>query len=390
MLALSGEMQPASITHVEPIEKFQMGSLSFPIAHERLSRIENSASGKIPMAAKLCLPSLMLHLHEHGGIGILHPARLFAFLVSDDPVLQPQSHYARSISQLSYGLLYVSLGIFLLVTILVFYAAWKFRATPGEPEPKQVFGSIRWETLYLAFPIVILTVVFIFTLRVMHASDPPAQPSGDDIVIVGHQWWWEVRYPKLGFTTANEIHIPANQNIQFGLESSDVIHDFWVPELGRKEDLIPGRHGKIWLAAEHPGTYLGACAEFCGKEHAWMRIRVIADDPATYSAWVTQEQQHASTPVATEAQMGHDAVMSYPCASCHTIAGTTAQGKVGPDLTHVASRETLAAGRLPNTPSNLSAWLHDPDQFKPGSHMPNLQLTDEQRDRIVAYLETLK
>jgi cytochrome c oxidase subunit 2 len=287
-------------------------------------------------------------------------------------------------------MLYVSLGIFLLVAGLVTYASWKFRARPGEAEPKQVFGSTRWELAYVIGPAVLLAVVFGFTLRVMHASDPPAQPSGDDIVVVGHQWWWEVRYPKLGFTTANEIHIPAGKDIQFGFESADVIHDFWVPELGRKIDLIPGRHGKIWLAADHPGVYLGACAEFCGKEHAWMRIRVIADDPAAFAAWAADEQTKAAWPHRAAQQRGEQYVTSMPCANCHTISGTSARGRIGPDLTHLAIRETLAAGRLANTPDRLSAWLQDPDAFKPGSHMPNLRLTDEQRGDIVQYLETLK
>jgi cytochrome c oxidase subunit 2 len=197
-------------------------------------------------------------------------------------------------------------------------------------------------------------------------------------------------YPKLGFTTANEIHIPTGTNVQFGFESADVIHDFWVPELGRKIDMIPGRHAKIWLAADHAGTYLGACAEFCGKEHAWMRIRVIADDPATFKAWAANQHTQAVAPSDAVQQVGEQHVMRYSCASCHTIEGTAARGRVGPDLTHLGSRQSLAAGRLANTPGNLSAWLHNPDEFKPGSHMPNLRLTDEQRGAIVQYLEGLK
>ena len=306
------------------------------------------------------------------------------------PVLHPQSHYARSIFELSSWVLWMCLAIFLLVAGLVSYAGWKFRARPNEPDPKQVFGSTQWEIAYFIVPTVLLAVVFAFTLHVMHTSDPAAQASGDDIVVVGHQWWWEVRYPKLGLTTANEVHIPAGRNIQFGFESADVIHDFWVPELGRKIDMIPGRHAKIWLAADHPGTYLGACAEFCGKEHAWMRIRVISDSPADFDAWTTAEHRNAAVPGNAEQARGREYVTSMPCASCHMISGTSAQGRVGPDLTHVASRETLAAGRLQNTPDQLSAWLQDPDAFKPGSHMPNLRLTDDQRSDIVQYLETLK
>ena len=314
-----------------------------------------------------------------------------SFTASPDiPVLHPQSHYARSIFELSSWMLYISLAVFLLVAGLVTYAGWKFRARPGEGEPKQVFGSTRWEMAYVIPPTVLLAVIFGFMLHVMHASDPPAQASGDDILVVGHQWWWEVKYPKLGFTTANEVHIPTGKNVQFGFESADVIHDFWVPELGRKIDVIPGRHAKIWLAADHPGTYLGACAEFCGKEHAWMRIRVIADDPAAFAAWSADERRMSANPISDEQRKGQEDVTSMPCANCHTISGTTAKGRLGPNLTHLASRETLAAGRLQNTPEQLSEWLHNPDEFKPGSRMPNLQLTDEQRGDIVQYLETLK
>jgi cytochrome c oxidase subunit 2 len=310
--------------------------------------------------------------------------------IPENPVMHPQGHFARSIFDLSAWVLWAMLAIFLLVAGLVGYASWKFRARPEERDPKQVFGSTRWELAFLIPPIVLLAVIFGFMLHVMHTSDPPAQASGDDIVVVGHQWWWEVRYPKLGFSTANEVHIPAGKDVQFGFESADVIHDFWVPELGRKIDMIPGRHAKIWLSADRPGTYLGACAEFCGKEHAWMRIRVIADDPAAFAAWAQHQSAYATEPAATAQKIGATYVQTMPCANCHRVAGTLAQGRIGPDLTHVASRQTLAAGRLRNTPDQLSAWLRNPDEFKPGSHMPNLHLTDEQRDDLVAYLETLK
>ncbi len=162
-----------------------------------------------------------------------------------NPVLHPQGHYARSIFELSSGVLWVCLAIFLLVAGLVTYAGWKFRARPDEADPKQIFGSTKWEMAYVILPTIVLAVIFVFMLHVMHTSDPPAQASGDDIVVVGHQWWWEVRYPKLGFRTANEIHIPAGVNLQFGFESADVIHDFWVPELGRKIVVVMRRSGSL-------------------------------------------------------------------------------------------------------------------------------------------------
>jgi cytochrome c oxidase subunit 2 len=310
--------------------------------------------------------------------------------VDSAPVLDPHSHFARSIFGLSEWMLYISLGIFLLIVGLVTYAGWKFRAKPGDADPKPVYGSVKWEMAYLIPPSVLLLVIFGFMLHVMNASDPAAQASGDDIVVTAHQWWWAVSYPKLGVVTANEIHIPAGKDLQFGFESADVIHDFWVPELARKIDVIPGRHAKIWLAADQPGTYLGACAEFCGKEHAWMRIRVIADTPEQFAAWVADQQQTPASPTAGSAAQGQQDVTSLACANCHSIRGTAAQGRVGPDLTHVGSRETLAAGRLQNTPTQMSAWLHDPDDFKPGSHMPNLRLTPVQLNDITAYLEGLK
>jgi cytochrome c oxidase subunit 2 len=318
------------------------------------------------------------------------PQRLALLSYASPVVLHPQSHYARSISELTLWMLYISLAIFLLIVGLVSYAGWRYRAKPGEPDPKPVYGSLKWELIYLVPPTVLLAVIFGFMLHVMHASDPPAQSKGDDIVVTGHQWWWEVRYPKLGIVTANEIHIPAGRNTQFGFESADVIHDFWVPELGRKIDMIPGRHENIWLAADHPGTYLGTCAEFCGKEHAWMRIRVIADSPATFASWVAGQQHTMAAPQDSDEHRGLEDVTNMACANCHTISETSAQGMVGPNLTHVGSRETLAAGRLTNTPANLSAWLANPDQFKPGSHMPNLHLTAAQRNDLTAYLESLK
>lgn len=323
-------------------------------------------------------------------LALIRDTAIVPSLAAQIPVLHPQSHFARSIFELSSWVLWVCLFIFLVVAGLVSYAGWKFRARPNEEDPKQIFGSTKWELIYVIPPTLILTVIFAFTLRVMHTSDPPAQASGDDIVVIGHQWWWEVRYPKLGVRTANEIYIPTGTNVQFGFESADVIHDFWVPELGRKIDMIPGRHAKIWLAADHPGTYLGACAEFCGKEHAWMRIRVIAEDPAAFAAWAEDQQELGASSQIVSAQRGQQYVMNMPCANCHSIAGTSAHGLVGPDLTHLASRITLAAGRMQNTPAQLSAWLQDPDEWKPGSHMPNLRLTDDQRNDIVQYLETLK
>lgn len=167
-------------------------------------------------------------------------------------------------------------AILLLVTALVCYACWRYRSRPGEETPRPVFGNLRLELAYTAAPIVLLGIILFCTVRTMQGSDPSLGKRGDDIVVVGHQWWWEMRYPAAGFVTANELHIPVDRGQILGLESADVIHDFWVPELGRKTDMTPGLHRTIWLGADQAGKYLGTCAEFCGAEHAWMRIRVIA------------------------------------------------------------------------------------------------------------------
>jgi len=306
------------------------------------------------------------------------------------PVFTPHSEYARSIASLSFGVLWTALGIFLLVAGLVTYATYKFKAKPGEKTPKPVYGNTKLEIAYTLSFVVILGTISVFSIRAMEASDPPTGEHPDDLLIIAHQWWWEVRYPSAGIITANEIHIPIHHPEQLGFESADVIHDFWVPELGRKMDIIPGIENKSWIAADNPGTYFGACAEYCGQEHAWMRIRVVAQTPEAFSAWEQAQLRVPATPENGEAMEGAKYFQELSCASCHTIRGTDAQARIGPDLTHVASRETLAAGRLDNTPANLAKWLLEPDLVKPGCRMPNLHLPRQQQDSLVAYLETLQ
>ncbi len=305
------------------------------------------------------------------------------------PVFTPHSPYAHSIASLSNGVLLACLGILLLVVGLVTYSLHRFRERPGSPPAKLIYGSWKLEIAYTVGFVVILAVISYFSLHAMHDSDPPSN-GPDNLTIVAHQWWWEVRYPGTSIVTANEIHVPVGQGEHVGLRSADVIHDFWVPELGRKMDIIPGLTNHTWFAADAPGRYYGACAEFCGKEHAWMRIRVIAQQPADFVRW---EEAQSMVPVPPASGPAHDGAQFFQqlsCAACHTIRGTAAHGIIGPDLTHVGSRETLAAGRLENTPANLTTWLLEPDMIKPGSHMPNLHLTREQRDTLTAYLEALK
>jgi cytochrome c oxidase subunit 2 len=231
------------------------------------------------------------------------------------------------------------------------------------------------------------------------------------VLVKGHQWWWEFQYTDLGVTTANELHIPVNIQVNLQLESNDVIHSFWVPHLAGKTDVIPGRQNHLWLQADEPGTYQGQCAEFCGIEHALMRLQVVAESQSDFNTWVQGQRaipSLAATPTPGPGAAGTPGAQGTPsadaslvaqgaqlfatgaCITCHTLRGTPAQATVGPDLTHFASRKTLAANTLTNTPANLAKWLHNPQAIKPGNDMPNLNLSDSDVDALVAYLESLK
>ena len=297
--------------------------------------------------------------------------------------LAPASPQAAAISNLFVGTLIFLSAILILVSFLVIYAVIRYRDRPGAPDPEQKFGSRKLEITWTVVPILSLVVLLGFMVRAMSASDPPTADAKPDLRIVAHQWWWEIIYLKSGVTTANEIHIPVGKRLLVDFRSVDVIHDFWVPALGRKIDIIPGHPNRLWIEADHGGTYLGACAEFCGNEHAWMRIMVIADSPDDFAAWVKQQVGIPPKPVTADEQLGAKIYRENICTNCHLRS-------VGPDLTHIASRRTLAAGALENTPENLAAWLHDPDDFKPGSNMPNFKLSPGDVRALVAFLETQK
>jgi cytochrome c oxidase subunit 2 len=297
--------------------------------------------------------------------------------------LAPASPQAAAIASLFTGTLIFLGAILALVTFLVMYAVVRYRDRPGAPEAQQNFGWVKLEIIWTAVPILSLAVLFGFMVRTMMVSDPPTAEARPDLRIVAHQWWWEIIYLKSGVTTANEIHIPVGKQLLVDFRSADVIHDFWVPALGRKIDIVPGHPNRLWIEADHSGTYLGACAEFCGNEHAWMRIMVVADSPGDFAAWIKEQSDIPPKPVTPDEQLGAKIYRENICTNCHLRS-------VGPDLTHVATRRTLAAGALVNTPENLAAWLHDPDDFKPGSNMPNFKLSDGDVRALVAFLETQK
>jgi cytochrome c oxidase subunit II len=288
-------------------------------------------------------------------------------------------------------------AIFVVVAGLIIYTMVRFRRRADDDsrqEPAQVYGSNQIEAAWTVIPILIVFVLIGVTARVIASvqnASPP--PSTLKVTLIGHQWWWEVRYPDFGIVTANEIHVPvshggAHTATYLRLESVDVIHSFWVPQLSGKTDLIPNRDNFIWIDPGQPGIYLGNCAEYCGTQHANMLLRVIAQDEGEFRKWAAEQQQAAQS----NAQVGERraAFESLSCVNCHTVKGTPAVGKFGPDLTHLMSRQTIGAGVLPNTAADLRAWVNDPQQAKPGCFMPSMKLTNRQLDQVVAYLQSLR
>lgn len=312
-------------------------------------------------------------------------ACLFAVV---DPVLSPASPQAEALSHLFVVTLFVCLVIFVTVAALIFICILRFRRKPNDAEPKQVTGNERLEITWTLASILILVGLFILTVRAMHASDPTPHRA-PDLTIIGHQWWWEVRYPD-GAVAANEIHIPAGSNLLVRVESADVIHDFWVPQLGRKMDMIPGHPNHVWIRADTPGEYLGTCAEYCGAEHAWMRIHVEAQAPADFERWLAQQRRPGPEPATPLERRGYELFRDKTCMNCHTIKGADPDTSVAPDLTHFAGRATIGTGVLDNTPDNLRLWLADPQKVKPGCHMPDFHLTKDEVNALAAYLETMR
>jgi cytochrome c oxidase subunit 2 len=286
--------------------------------------------------------------------------------------------------------------IFVIVAGLIVYTIFKFRRKAGEnelQEPPQVYGSNQIDVAWTVLPILIVFILIGVSARVIAGVENASPPKNvTKVTIIGHQWWWEVKYPDYGIVTANEIHVPTLPDggaaSYLTLESADVIHSFWLPQLSGKTDLIPNRNNFMWINPKEPGVYFGNCAEYCGTQHANMLLRVIAQTPDDFAAWTRQQQLNA----ASSASMTPDRqeFESLSCVNCHAVKGTAAMGKFGPDLTHLMARQTLGAGVIDNTPDNLRTWVNDPQDPKPGCFMPSLKLTDSELSQVVNYLETLK
>ena len=311
-------------------------------------------------------------------------------------IFHPLATPAEAESNIAFLTLGITAGIFLVVAGLIVYTIWRFRRRPGEEsqqEPPQVYGSNQIEAAWTVIPILIVFVLIGVSARVIASvqnASPP--PSTLKITVIGHQWWWEVVYPDYGFVTANEIHLPTSEDGKHAtylrLESMDVIHSFWVPQLSGKTDLIPNRTNYMWIDPREPGVYVGNCAEYCGTQHANMFLRVVAQKQDEFNQWAANQQKQA-----VENPQFNDAKATFGslgCVNCHMVKGTSFVGKFGPDLTHLMSRQTLAAGVLTNTPEHLRAWINDPQQAKPGCFMPSMKLTDPELGQVVSYLESLE
>ena len=292
---------------------------------------------------------------------------------------------AEAIGELALVVGGIALLIFIGVEGALIYAVWRYRPSRlSAGEPARFEQNTRLEIAWTAAPAVVLAVVFVLMLGTMAEIGGASVEPGLRVRVVGHQWWWEFGYG--GVTTANEMHIPVDTPVELELASTDVIHSFWVPELGGKTDMLPGTVNHLRLFARRAGVYQGQCAEFCGVEHAWMRIRVVAESQADFDRWLAAQGQ----PAATRGGDGEHVFLANICVNCHAIRGTGAAGIAGPDLTHVGARATLGAGVLPNDLARMRAWLADPQQHKPGALMPRVPLADTELDSLAAYLVSLK
>ena len=286
-------------------------------------------------------------------------------------------------------ILAMSGGLLTLVVVLLIFSMIHFRARPGAPEPEQVTGNRRLEIGFITLSVILISIAFVLSVGSMVTLAQPA-PNALRLVVIGHQWWWEYRYPDLGVVTANELHVPTGVPMRVEVESADVQHDFWLPQFGRMIDAYPGRTNVINVTVDTPGPLVGTCNQFCGTEHAWMRITGVAESQAAFNAWVAQQKQPALQPTSPELIRGQQLFLSNTCVSCHSIAGTSADGVVGPNLTHVGSRQTLGTGVIPNNPQELAAWITNPQAIKPGVHMPPFTIPSQDIQAIASYLYSLK
>jgi cytochrome c oxidase subunit 2 len=316
--------------------------------------------------------------------------------LSPTNIFAPASTPADSIFGLSTFVLAVTGTIFVVVFALLLYSVVKFRTRRNDDgrEPPQVYGSNQVELAWTVIPILIVLALFLVSVRVIISIQQAVPPEKAlEVVVIGHQFWWEYRYPGLQIVTANELHVPVSDPQHptptfLQLLSADTDHSFWVPRLAGKTDLIPNHPNSTWIDPHQPGLYLGQCAQYCGTQHAKMLLRVYVQSRDDFERWVQEQRQPAH--LSDAAAQGRHIFETTACINCHAVAGTVADGRFGPDLTHLMSRDTIAAGAVENTPDNLRLWVRNPDAIKPGCLMPSMQLNDQELDALTAYLETLR
>lgn len=310
---------------------------------------------------------------------------------STPSLFSPDSTPAHDIYHLSLFVLAICAAIFVVVFSLIVYTVVKFRRRDQDDghEPPQIYGSNQVELAWTVIPILIVVVLFLAAARVIHAIEDATFPADAiEVTATGHQFWWEFQYPAYGFVTANELHAPIDKPMHITLLSADTDHSFWVPQLAGKTDLIPNRRNEMWIEPHALGHYVGQCAQYCGIQHAKMLLNVMVDSQDDFQKWV--QDQKAPAAISEQVAAGRKVFEANACMNCHTISGMPlANGRFGPDLTHLMSRTTIAAGAAPNTEENLTLWIKDPDAIKPGCLMPAMQLDDQDVKSLVAYLMSL-
>lgn len=297
--------------------------------------------------------------------------------------LHPVSSQGSTIYHEFVVILVLSGVVFLIVLGLLGWILLKYRGHSGDDEPAQTSGNRTLEITWISIPVVILIFLFVYSAFTMRSVDA-GSANAIQVNVIGHQWWWEYQYPSLGIDTASELHLPIGQPVRLNITAVDVIHSFWVPDLGWKQDAIPGKTNTMNLNLTRAGTFDGMCAEFCGSEHAWMRIRVISESQTQFNDWVTQQRTPAPAPSTALEKQGEQIFNSSTCVNCHVTS------RIGPSLTHFGSRQWIGSGVMDNTPENLAKWINDVQSIKRGALMPNFHFSPTELQALVAYLEGQK
>jgi cytochrome c oxidase subunit 2 len=328
-------------------------------------------------------------------------------------VLHPLGEFARITDAVFMQTVWWATLVFVLVQGALLYAMYRFRGRPGDAEPEQIHGNTTLEIVWTIIPAVILAVIAVPTVKAIFKTNEIPGDNPLTVEVVGHQWWWEFRYPEFQLTTANELHVPVNRTIHLRMGSADVLHSFWVPQFAGKRDVFPNRETRLWFVAEKPGNYPAQCTEFCGMQHGKMAYRVVASEPAEFDAWIAKMRTFAAAPpasapatrdtvrttsagatVASQAAASADGqklFMAKGCVGCHSLVSLNApKGMLGPNLANIGARSWIAAGTLPNTDENLARWIRVPQEIKQGVLMPNLGLSEDEARTIATYLRTIR